>query len=225
MDMLIEGRRLVERASRLLVHADPRRLDVEAAIAHFGPGTKELAAALPDRLQGLERDAFDARKASLTEAGVPDDIARRVAAMPALLAALDIVTAADATGCDQDRVTDVHFRVGAQLELNWLRDRIVDLPRANRWQSLGRTALRDELLALHRALTEEILRGAENGSDAQAAIDSWRESNRGAVDRCLGMLADIRASRTFDITTLPVALREVRHLIRGGAESDGRGDL
>jgi glutamate dehydrogenase len=225
IDMLIEGRRLVERASRLLVHANPRRLDVEAAIEHFGPGAEQLAAALPDRLQGLEREAFDARQAALTEAGVPDAIARRVAAMPALLAALDIVGAADATGCDQDRVTDVHFRVGAQLELNWLRDRIVELPRANRWQSLCRTALRDELLSLHRALTEEILRGAEDGADAQEAIDAWREANQGAVDRCLGMLADIRASRTFDMTTLPVALREVRHLIRGGAESDGRGIL
>ena len=31
------------------------------------------------------------------------------------------------------------------------------------------------------------------------------------------MLADIKASRAYDTTTLPVALREVRNLIRGGA--------
>ena len=40
------------------------------------------------------------------------------------------------------------------------------------------------------------------------------------------MLADIKASRIYDTTTLPVALREVRNLIRGGppggAEPIGR---
>ena len=34
------------------------------------------------------------------------------------------------------------------------------------------------------------------------------------------MLSDIRASRRYDMTTLSVALREVRHLIRGGADED-----
>ena len=36
------------------------------------------------------------------------------------------------------------------------------------------------------------------------------------------MIADIKASRTYDTTTLPVALREVRNLIRGGVADRGR---
>ena len=35
------------------------------------------------------------------------------------------------------------------------------------------------------------------------------------------MLADIRASRACETTTLPVSLREVRNLIRVGDESAG----
>ena len=35
------------------------------------------------------------------------------------------------------------------------------------------------------------------------------------------MLADIKNSRTYDTTTLPVALREVRSLIRGGLSGGG----
>jgi hypothetical protein len=31
------------------------------------------------------------------------------------------------------------------------------------------------------------------------------------------MIGDVRASRSYDTTTLPVALREVRGLIRGGS--------
>jgi hypothetical protein len=35
------------------------------------------------------------------------------------------------------------------------------------------------------------------------------------------MLADIKASRIYDTTTLPVALREVRNLIRGVVTPSG----
>jgi hypothetical protein len=35
------------------------------------------------------------------------------------------------------------------------------------------------------------------------------------------MIADIRASRSYDTTTLPVALREVRNLIGGAAPIQG----
>jgi hypothetical protein len=35
------------------------------------------------------------------------------------------------------------------------------------------------------------------------------------------MLADIKTARRYDTTTLPVALREIRNLIRGGNDSSG----
>jgi len=74
---------------------------------------------------------------------------------------------------------------------------------------------------LHRALIEEILVGAEAGADSHAALEAWKQRNAGPVERCLGMIADIRASRVYDTTTLPVALREVANLIRGGGSAEG----
>ena len=114
-----------------------------------------------------------------------------------------------------------YFRVGARLELNWLRDRIIELPRTNRWQALARAALRDDLYSLHRALTQEVLDTAGPRAHADEAIDSWIEQNQAAVKRAGGMVADIKGSRTYDMTTLPVALREVRNLIRGGVPIEG----
>jgi hypothetical protein len=51
--------------------------------------------------------------------------------------------------------------------------------------------------------------------DSDAEIEAWIERNAAADERCLGVLADIRATRVYDTTTLPVALREVRNLIQG----------
>ncbi len=221
LGMLVEGRKLVERGARWLVHAYPHELRVTRSIEHFAPGAKRLAHGLPDLLQGAEREGFEEREAGLRDAGVPKRLARQVAGMPAMLSALDIVVAAEQSNRSEKDVADVYFRLGAGLELNWLRNRIVELPRGDRWQALARTALRDELYVLHRELTEKVLRGAAAEDDGETAIEAWREANADAVERCLGMLADIRASRTYDLTTLPVALREVRHLIRGGTEAEG----
>ena len=80
-----------------------------------------------------------------------------------MVAALDIVEVATETGLEVERVATVHFRLGSRLELHWLRDRIVDLPRDDRWEALARAALRDDLYSLHRALTAEVLRSAARG--------------------------------------------------------------
>jgi glutamate dehydrogenase len=219
LEMLIEGRRLVERSTRWLVRANPYQVSIAQTIGRFEPGAKMLAASLPDALEGADREAFDKRAAELQQGGVPAELAGRTAGMPSMLALFDIVEVASATEHDQDDVLRVYFRLGSRLELNWLRDRIIELPRANRWQALARAALRDDLFNLYRELTRKVLDagGAQNGSEA--AIDAWSERNAAAVERALGMVADVRASRIYDMTTLPVALREIRGLLRGTVRS------
>ena len=174
-----------------------------------------LSAAIPEVLEGADREWYDGKAEELIEAGVPPELAARVASMPALFSVFDIVEVAAATGRAPDAVMVTYFRLGSRLELNWLRDRIFELPRANRWQALARAALRDDLFSLHRALTHEVLEAAE-GTDSDGAIDQWEQRNKPALERSLSILSDIKASRNYDTTTLPVALREVRNLIGGG---------
>ena len=133
----------------------------------------------------------------------------------------DIVEAAKASQRPLDIVMQVYFLLGSRLDLNWLRDRIIELPRANRWQALARASLRDELFGLHRALTQDVLQVGRRVPDGEAAIDAWHQRNEQTVERCLSMIGDVRASRMYDTTTLPVALREVRNLIRGGSIDGG----
>jgi glutamate dehydrogenase len=219
--MLIEGRRLVERATRWLLRSNPGGIDIAATARYFAPGARQLERALPDVLEGADRESFDKQAAKLIEDGVPSELAERAASMPSLLSVLDVVEVASGTGRPLDVVTAAYFHVGSQLVLTWLRDRIIELPRTNRWQALARAALRDDLYSLHRALTHEILDVGGPDADAEAAVQAWRERNRVAVERALGMIADIKASQSYDTTTLPVALREVRNLIRGGSVSEG----
>jgi glutamate dehydrogenase len=217
LDMLLEGRKLVERATRWLVRSRPRPLDIAAEIERFAPGAALLTGTLRGLLHGADRAALEQATGEYVKAGVPEDLAARVAGLGAMFSALDIVEVADATGAPLDEVAAVYHAVGARLHLQWLRDEITALPRDNRWQTLARAALRDELYAVHSALTREALQtgGPDLAPDARA--EEWYEGHRAGVDRSLQVVSDIRMGGLSSLETLSVALREVRNLIRSGA--------
>jgi glutamate dehydrogenase len=217
--MLTEGRRLGERAARWLVRSSGRAsLDIGAEIERFSAAAEMLAGALPEVLRGQDRDSFTERHGEFEAAGVPADLARRVASMQALLAVFDIVVDADVTEMPKPAVMDAYFDIGARLGLDWLRDRVLELPRNDRWQALARAALRDDMYRLHRSLTREILAAAsQDGSGSP--VDEWLEGNDAAVRRSLKMLADVRASREYDTVTLPVVLRELKSLVGDGDQA------
>jgi glutamate dehydrogenase len=207
-DMLLAARRSVERATRWLLRTRPRPLDIGAESARYADGARTIAAALPGVLVEREQDAWRERVARLTEAGVPAQTAAQVVAQGALFSTFDIVEVAGMTGHPIEAVAALHFQLGGDLELHWLRDQIVALPRATRWQAMARAALRDDLFSLHAELTADVLRAG--------GIDEWLSANAAAAERAREILGEIRSGSTFDLTTLPVALREVRNLIGRG---------
>jgi glutamate dehydrogenase len=216
--VLLEARRMAERAARWLIRSRPRPLDIGPETERFATGAAAVADALPGVLVPDEREAFVARVAELTGSGMPPALARRIAGLRDLFAALDIVGVAAETGHDIGDVAALHFLLGGRLQVHWLRDRIATLPRADRWQAMARAALRDDLFSLHADLTAGVLRrGAHDVADAEARLDGWIDANRMAVERCVGILGEIRAGGAFDLTTLPVALRELRNLGQAAA--------
>jgi glutamate dehydrogenase len=210
LEMLLEGRRLVERGTRWFLRNRRRPLAIAEAVSQFVSGAAVLYESMPKLLGSPDAEPLARRADELAEAGVPPNLAVRVASLPTMFAALDIVEVARETGLDVESVAEVHFHLGSGLELHWLRDRIVALPRGDRWSALARAALRDDLYSLHRALTAEVLRSG-------AGVDAWVGENLG-VERYLATLADVRLGRTFDLTTLPVVVREVRNLIQSPGE-------
>jgi glutamate dehydrogenase len=228
LSMLLEARRLVERAARWLLRNRRRPLDIAAEVGRFAPGARALSEALPEILVEAERAAWDEHVSSLVAAGVPELLAARVASLAALFSALDVVEVASDTGRPVDDVAALHFLLGGRLHLHWLRDQIAELPRSNRWEAMARAALRDDLFGLHAELTADVMREGPAEGAVAARLDAWMAANTQPVARCLEILGDIRTAGTYDLTTLPVALREVRNLIQsttpvwaGGARPAG----
>jgi len=222
LEMLLEGRRLLERATRWLVRSNPGVIDISFTLRYFRPGAELLREALPGVLGEQDRETFEARIAELTAAGVGARLARWVASLQWMLPAFDIVEVAEAIGREPRVVMQAYFLLGARLELDWLYERIIELPRGNRWQALARAALRDDLASVRRTLTREVLQSSAPDAPAAEAVQAWLLARGARVERARKMFADIRAARAYDTTTLPVALREVRNLTSGAGGYSSR---
>ncbi len=210
--MLLQGRRLVTRAARWLVNNRHPPLGIAVAVSDYAPGASMLWEALPELLCGLDGDAWHARVGEFSDPGVPSVLVSRVAGMDALFFAFDIVESVRGTDEPVRRAAGIHFGLDRRLELAWLRDRILELPRADIWQTLARSALRDELYRTHRALTAAVLKAASPSIDGDAAMNKWFEASGAKVGRYLGTLRDIRAAPINEFTTLLVAVRELAKL-------------
>jgi glutamate dehydrogenase len=209
--MLLDGRRLVERAARWLLRNRRPPLDVAATVSYFSERTAELSERILELLP--EREALERATDQLVEANVPPELARRMPILSTMFSALDIVDVAEATDLPVETAAEVYFTLGDRLRIHWLRGHVEGLPRDNRWRTLARAALRDDLYGQQAELTAEILRSTPDDLPPAERIEAWVNANWEPVERTLQVLTDINASGAFGLATLSVALREIRNLI------------
>jgi glutamate dehydrogenase len=219
--MRLAVRTLVERATRWLVD-NRRHLDTEAAVDHFDPLVQQVVRALPEVLVGRELDALSARAEELVDRGVPSEVAQQVAATPAAFSALSIVDTARRIGTDVFEVARVHAALSERLEVDRLVDRIVALPRNDRWQTMARATLRGELQEVHARLAAEVLERTDVAApeappdvapDAAARVEQWVQDNGPALKRAQATLTEVLADDAPDLAQMSVALRVVRSLL------------
>jgi glutamate dehydrogenase len=198
-NMRLESRTLVERASRWLLNSRRRAEDAESLVATFEVVVEKVMAELPTLLVGRELEAFEARRDKLLDRGVPEDLAVRVAVCPPAYMLLGVVETAARDDRDPTEVARVHFEVGERLGLPMLVSRILALPREDRWQTMARAALRDDLHAVHAQLTAQELAGnPPPEKDTTLAVRTLQE---------------ICSDEESDLARLSVALRVVRTLL------------
>jgi glutamate dehydrogenase len=217
LELQAEGRKMIERSALWFLRNRRQPLDIAATVSHFAPGIASLAQELPKLLAPADSDTLDRLAERFTAAGVPAELATRVASLDALFSGLNVIEVATARGETVEAVAAVYFALGYKLDLHWLRDQIAKLPAETHWQTLAQGALRDDLYSEQRELTAEVLKPGTEDRDAEALIDAWTEENRSAVERADAILSDLKEAEGLDIAMLSVALREIRNLSETGS--------
>ncbi|MEU6220876.1 NAD-glutamate dehydrogenase [Streptomyces sp. NPDC047022] len=210
----LHSRRLVERGTRWLLNNRPQPLELGGTIAFFRDRVEQVWSELPKLLRGADLEWWEKIHDELTGAGVPDELATRVAGFSSAFPALDVVSVADRTGQDSLDVAEVYYDLADRLRITQLMDRIIELPRADRWQSMARAAIREDLYAAHAGLTADVLSVGNGSSTPEQRFTAWEEKNGAILSRARTTLDEISNSDAFDLANLSVAMRTMRTLLR-----------
>ncbi|MFH9762344.1 NAD-glutamate dehydrogenase [Streptomyces anulatus] len=210
----LHSRRLVERGARWLLGNRPQPVAIAETIEGFRDGVARVWDELPKLLKGADLDWYHSILDELTAAGVPDELAVRVAGFSSAFPALDIVAIADRTGQDPLEVAEVYYDLADRLRITQLMDRIIELPRADRWQSMARASIREDLYAAHAALTSDVLSVGNGSSTPEERFLAWESKNAAILSRSRSTLEEIQGSDAFDLANLSVAMRTMRTLLR-----------
>lgn len=213
--MRIQMRTLVERASRWLVTHRRGPLDSQATVDMFAGPVQAAMAQLPELIGGRELAAYQERLSAYVDRGVPEDLARRVAVLEPAYVLLGVVEVAEQLDLPTEEVARVHFALGERLGLPVLLQRIVGLPREDKWQTMARAAIRDDLHGVHTALTAQVLRSTSSEESAAARIAAWEDGDADLVASAASTLEQICSEEAADLARVSVGLRVVRGLLDG----------
>ena len=206
--LLLEVRSLAERATRWLLPNHPQPLDVAATVRLFQPVVRQLALQIPELVTEERREMLERLLSGHADDGVPEDLARSIVTLPELVAALDIATVVRSARRPVGEVAEVYFVLDECLKLNWLRARILDLPRDDRWQTMAVIALREDLHVVHAAVAAEVLRTGSAGAAGDEQVQRWAATV--TVTRTVACACSTRSSVAVGSTSPRCRSRSVR---------------
>ncbi|MDQ0510442.1 NAD-glutamate dehydrogenase [Ancylobacter amanitiformis] len=205
---------LLDRTVWFLRNVDLRQ-SLDELVAHYAFGIAPVEAALKGVVRELipeeTRALHDARIARWTEAGVPEPLARRIARLPAVESATDIVLIADRTNAPLGDVAATFFAVGLHFRLDRVLGAAQGLVVTDYYDRL---ALERALAAFEvavRRLTAEVV--VEHGSGA-AGVTAWAQARGEAVERARNGVHEIAGSG-LSVSKLSVAASLIGDLVRG----------
>jgi len=173
-----------------------------------------VAKRLSKLLSEAAREELAQTSEGLVEAGVPKQLAARMAGIQALYTALDIADVASSNELPLGEVAEIYYGLIATLDLIWLHDQVQSLPRSTHWQQRARASLREDLFSILRSLTARVLFVTADQKGTKARMNAWLKGNEISVTHCQRVFADLKAAGGADLAMLSVAVREVGNLAR-----------
>ena len=205
-------RHLVQRATRWLLHNEPAGFDIAALAETYKPHVMRLWAQLPEHLTAEERGEYQAIRDEMDRQSVGDDLARFGAGWRRAHEALPITRTAFVTGRDLGLVASVHFLLSRRQGIDAMMRGTRQLPRDDRWATMARAAVRDELESIRMTLVRQALDTAPTLTQAEDVVDAWFA----ATEQAAAVAADLTelTAGPMDLARASVGLRALRGLVR-----------
>ena len=167
------------------------REGLAAIVAHYRAGIAAVESALERALPEAAAMACKARQDGLTRDGVPEELARRIARLPVLVAAPDIVMVADRTGRDINALAAIYFAAEAFFRLDQIVPAARGIVVSDYFERLALDRAVDSIGEVERRLAAAM---AGNGAAGAAAVDAWAAARQADVERVRMSVNEIAGS-------------------------------
>lgn len=210
--LIVRMRRMLTRAVRWFIEHDTR--SVGEAIERFSQVTDAIAE-LPNIASATANPNSEREIAELVENGVPLEMARAHTVRLNEHPLLDVVDLARDVSLTMPWVARLYEAISDRYLIHTLLYRITDLPKLDIWQGQSRAALRDDLYAAARDITESLIGRAQRSGDRDipALISGWEQELGDRMDRVRAVLKGTTDNQVdHDVAPIVVALRALRTL-------------
>jgi glutamate dehydrogenase len=181
---------LLDRLVWFLRNVDLSR-GLAAVVEHYRTGIAAVQGALDDALSPDEAAARSARHAALKTTGVPDPLAWRIANLPLLMAAPDIVLVADRSGKPLPDVTATYFAAETFFRLGRIASAAREIAVSDYFDRLALDRALDSIGEAERGLAAAMV---ANGVYGGAAVDAWVGEHKAEVERVRAAIHEIAGS-------------------------------
>ena len=212
--MTLDQRRLIDRAGRWLLNHRPQPLAVGAEINRFAAKVAALTPRMSEWVRGDDAAIVAKEAGEFISHGVAEDLANTIATGLYQYSLLDVIDIADIVDREPAEVADTYFALMDRLGTDSLLTAVSRLARDDRWHSLARLAIRDDIYGSLRALCFDVLAVGEPEETGEEKIAEWETTNSSRVTRARRTLNEIYESHEHDLATLSVAARQLRSMTR-----------
>lgn len=205
---------MTQRVYGILMQKDHLTTQMESTITSLRQALKDITLWLDKHTDKINGNVLEQTQ-RWQSAGVPAQLARRIALMPIVTATFDLLPLAESSGRPLTEVAAVYFALGQRLS-------IVTLMRASETAhsqtATEREAVRvvtDDIAAAQTILTGEVIGHKKTKSLKQGAevlLQNWLNKHHDDLQRYDGLLNEARATGRYDLSVLTLAVRQLTDL-------------
>jgi len=199
-DIKLRIRKWVERAMYWFVRNE-HNVDIAA---HYVDAIAILEDDLSSLVTQAEQAEIDKQVDALINVGVSAGLALKIAQSDALSACLNAIRIQKKTHCPLQEVTKGLFHQASALNLDWLREQILLLPKETTWEALSRRAMIDEYNQLSCVLLQSAL--SESGHSIVEKLAAWQLKNEASLARYQALIKSAEADESVQLEKIVVIL-------------------
>jgi glutamate dehydrogenase len=165
----------VEGIVNWILLSDLTRTPISTFVAAYREPLGMLREGLHELLPASERRNYLRQRKRLEAEGFAEALASRISSLDYLPSSVGIIDVSRWTGVPLEDAARRFYALGERLSLGWLRDSLVRLPSASKWEKMALGGLVMELRRVQRDLSEAfvVAAGAEPGLKAEAFLKRY----------------------------------------------------